>query len=139
MRRILAGLAVVGLLAVASPAQAVDFSHEYYVGDLGETPVEVGATDVITTTHAGHLAIQLGGYPSPGVHLFVDGPQNRWDCDATAISEVNSATAFCDWPNAPRGTWRVYINTVDVTAGDDVSLGSWTILQGDYLTVTPRP
>jgi hypothetical protein len=155
MRRILAGFAVLGLLAVASPAQAATYtgSVQYLDAFIGETPYEVGANDTIVTTQAGGaFSVTVFSYDpaDPGVHFYVDGPAvcefnhcnarhpvTNYDCQG---DQVGLYASSCGFASAPAGQWFIYVNTHDVTSGADVTLETWTTIAGDDLVVTgPGP
>jgi hypothetical protein len=147
MRRSLAGLAVVGLLAVASPAQAADFSNQWFFGPLGETVVEVPAT--ITTTQAGAFQVVVYGQQGDLVQLYVDGPTvcelkkcnaqhpaTNYDCTVVASGAVFANGEVCDFLNAPVGQWRLYVNTVDTTPAADEMGQVWVTVFGDHVAVS---
>jgi hypothetical protein len=148
MRRILAGLAVVGLLAVASPAQAADFSNQWFFGPLGETQVEVPAT-IVTTEAGGDFQVVVYGQGGDLVQLYVDGPTTcefshcnakhpvtNWDCMVVASGAVYADGEVCDFPNAPAGQWRLYVNTVDTTPAADEMGQVWVTVFGDHVAVS---
>jgi hypothetical protein len=153
MRRILAVFAVLGLLAVASPAQAADFSNQWFFGPLGETQVEVPAT-IVTTQAGGNFQVVLGasqgGSPQTGfVRLVVDGPTTcgfnhcnttshpvtNWDCTVT-VAANSSEGQYCTFTNAPAGQLHLYVNTVDTTPAADEMQQVWVTLFADYVSVT---
>lgn len=147
MRKLLAGLAVVGMLAIASPAQAADFTNQWFFGPLGEAQVEVPAT--ITTTQAGTFQVVVYGQQGDLVQLYVDGPTvcnvkkcnaqhpaTNYDCTVVASGAVFADGQTCDFPNAPAGQWRLYVNTVDTTPAADEMQQVWVTVFGDYVAVS---
>jgi hypothetical protein len=100
MRKLLAGFAVVGMLAIAGPAQAATFFTQNHVNKNNPMTVEFANTDGFVNVD---VSFDSGDGP---VNLSVTGPGG---------AACQSQTSFCFIDPAPNGT---YSATVSVDSGN---------------------
>lgn len=134
MRRILAGLAVVGMLMVASPAQAatdsVVFSHL--------TRFE-SAHVVVTSTAAGDVTAHVTWTPRKGASywLYIDGPYPTPRCTVTNDQGIADAAGVL-LTDQPLGDWTCTITAAlagTYDAGFKPVSGTW--VDGTLTLTTP--